>query len=112
KSLSHQMAAHELELIARLQGHASRTGTRLRVGYPFAVSHNDAKPVYVHSKTIVVDDRFLSIGSANLAMRAFRVDTELNLTLEASSPAEHSYIRRIAQQILQHWNLAHQPRRG
>ncbi len=34
--------------------------------------------IYVHSKLIIIDDKFASIGSANLNPRSFRVDTELD----------------------------------
>jgi PLD-like domain len=35
--------------------------------------------VYVHSKTMIVDDQFAMIGSANLNPRSHRVDTEANI---------------------------------
>ncbi|MHA3020071.1 phospholipase D-like domain-containing protein [Mycobacterium sp. BMJ-28] len=42
--------------------------------------------VYVHSKVMVVDDRFLRIGSSNLNNRSLGFDSECDLALEA--PAE------------------------
>lgn len=41
----------------------------------------------VHSKVFVMDDRLISIGSANLSNRSFAFDTECNLTIEASGNA-------------------------
>src|SRR5690606_30633226 len=38
---------------------------------------------YIHSKLMIVDDRFLTIGSANLMNRSMRVDHELNLSFDA-----------------------------
>ncbi len=35
--------------------------------------------VYVHSKVLIVDDRFASVGSANANARSFELDTELNV---------------------------------
>lgn len=37
--------------------------------------------VMVHSKLMIVDDRFLTVGSANLNRRSMRFDTEANLAL-------------------------------
>ncbi|CAG9174412.1 Cardiolipin synthase B [Cupriavidus laharis] len=40
--------------------------------------------VNVHSKVMVVDDRLLTIGSANLSNRSFGLDTECNLVIESN----------------------------
>ncbi|MGQ0645197.1 MAG: phospholipase D-like domain-containing protein, partial [Elusimicrobiota bacterium] len=42
-------------------------------------------PVYIHSKVMAVDDRFLTVGSANTTDRSLRLDTELNWSWEAPS---------------------------
>jgi len=39
------------------------------------------RPVYVHAKVGVVDDRWMTIGSANLNNRGFGGDAELNISL-------------------------------
>lgn len=39
--------------------------------------------VNVHGKVMTVDDRLLTIGSANLSNRSFGLDTECNLSIEA-----------------------------
>jgi len=39
----------------------------------------DAKPVYVHAKIGIVDDRWLTIGSANLNEHSLFNDTEMNV---------------------------------
>lgn len=37
------------------------------------------KTIYVHSKLLIVDDEFASVGSANANPRSFELDTELNI---------------------------------
>ncbi|MGY1624407.1 phospholipase D-like domain-containing protein [Geodermatophilus sp. SYSU D00965] len=43
------------------------------------------RPVYVHAKVTVVDDRLLRIGSSNLNNRSMGLDTECDLSIEARS---------------------------
>ncbi|MDX1431115.1 MAG: VTT domain-containing protein [Gammaproteobacteria bacterium] len=55
-----------------------------RLGMFVPVLDDDsAHKLHVHAKLFVVDDRLLSIGSANLTRRSFGVDSECNLAIEA-----------------------------
>lgn len=45
----------------------------------YALKRND-KTIYVHSKLMIIDDKFASIGSANSNPRSYRMDTELDFT--------------------------------
>lgn len=49
--------------------------------------------VNVHAKLMIVDDRFVTLGSANLANRSMGVDSELNLAIE----------RKEADPVIQDW---------
>jgi len=51
--------------------------------------------VYVHSKLMIVDDRFLTVGSANTNNRSMGLDTELNFSWEATSRGAFRLIRSI-----------------
>ena len=53
---------------------------RLRVLYP-ALAGGEAH-VYVHAKTMVVDDRLVLVGSANLSNRSMGLDSECSLVME------------------------------
>jgi phosphatidylserine/phosphatidylglycerophosphate/cardiolipin synthase-like enzyme len=44
--------------------------------------HSVVKARLIHSKFIMADDQFLSIGSANANPRGFQLDAELNVTLD------------------------------
>jgi phospholipase D1/2 len=61
---------------------ADRHG-RLRVLYPDRPGLGD-ECIDVHSKVMVVDDRFLRIGSSNLNNRSMGLDGECDLALEAA----------------------------
>lgn len=54
----------------------------------------ERKPIYVHAKVTVVDDRLLRVGSSNFNNRSMGFDTECDLAVEASAdPAEDSAVR-------------------
>lgn len=107
KGLVSYMGFHQYPLLIELARTARATGNRLRLGTPWvsAPTGGKSKAVYVHSKLVIIDDRYISIGSANFASRGLRVDTELQLTLEARSEAEHQHIQRVAEATLAHWSL-------
>jgi len=52
------------------------------------------KAVFIHAKVMIVDDRFLTVGSANLNNRSMGLDTELNVSCEAERPAPATSLAR------------------
>jgi phospholipase D1/2 len=75
---------HSLRELARARGHD------LGVYYTRAGSLGPGEEVstYIHAKLLLVDDRFLTVGSANVTNRSMGLDTELNLAWEAASPED------------------------
>ena len=66
-----------------LRDTASRTGCAL--GCYFSLcdgAHETFRATYIHSKVMIVDDRFLTVGSANLTNRSLGLDSELHVTWE------------------------------
>lgn len=111
RSLTRLMAPYELGLLEQLEQAARATGTRLTMGSPYVHGPADRpgatpRPIYIHSKLLIVDDRHLCVGSANFASRALRIDTEVSLTLEARSFAQRAHIRAAGDRVLAHWNIA------
>lgn len=68
---------------------------RVRIVYPVSRSEQgDAdNTVRIHSKIMVVDDRYFTVASSNLNNRSMGLDTECDLTLEASSEEHRQQIR-------------------
>lgn len=71
--------------LGRLREVASETGHALGLFFTTPANPEPEQFTYIHSKLMIVDDRFLTVGSANLTNRSLGVDTELNVTVEADS---------------------------
>jgi cardiolipin synthase len=61
----------------------------------FALTHTDttAQPIYVHSKLMIVDDRRLMLGSANIWPPSFTTDSELDVCVWDSAIAKSTRAR-------------------
>lgn len=57
---------------------------RLHIYHPFTMR---GEPIYVHAKILIVDDRVLRVGSSNMNNRSMRLDTECDVTIDASLAA-------------------------
>jgi len=81
------MGLAQARMFNSLKEAASRYGHSLGLYFTCSPGPGGRKvPVYIHSKVLVVDDRFLTVGSANTTNRSMGLDTELNLSWEAASP--------------------------
>jgi phosphatidylserine/phosphatidylglycerophosphate/cardiolipin synthase-like enzyme len=65
--------------LAEFVHRADRHG-RFRIYHPVTAAR---RPVYVHSKIMIVDDQVLHVGSANMNNRSLRLDTECDVTIDA-----------------------------
>jgi phosphatidylserine/phosphatidylglycerophosphate/cardiolipin synthase-like enzyme len=78
-------------LIRQLREAAEETGHHLGIYYPASVGADGAElETYIHSKLLLVDDRFLTVGSANMNNRSLGYDTELNVAWEGEGDDELS----------------------
>ncbi|MEE4377618.1 MAG: phospholipase D-like domain-containing protein [Candidatus Competibacteraceae bacterium] len=78
---------------------AADTHGRLRIYYPIVPELTDAC-VNVHAKLMIVDDRVLRIGSANLSNRSMGLDTECDLAIEAHTDEHRVAIKQFRNQLL------------
>ena len=65
----------------------------------YARSGPVASPVYVHAKVGIVDDRWLTIGSANLNEHSLFNDTELNVVSHDAALARSTRLRLWAEHL-------------
>ena len=75
-------------------------GDRVRVVYPTSDDERTSADTMVHSKVMIVDDRLLRIGSANLNNRSMAVDTECDLAIEAKNDTERAAITDVRNQLI------------
>ncbi len=54
-----------------------------RIYIPYAADHT---PIYVHAKLLIVDDRVLRVGSANMNNRSMGLDSECDLFIDVKRP--------------------------
>jgi phosphatidylserine/phosphatidylglycerophosphate/cardiolipin synthase-like enzyme/uncharacterized membrane protein YdjX (TVP38/TMEM64 family) len=75
-------------------------GPRVRLVYPTVTEGTDSADVMVHSKIMIVDDKLLRVGSANLNNRSMGADTECDLVIEARNDAEQAAIANVRNELL------------
>ncbi|HBA88816.1 MAG TPA: phospholipase [Geobacter sp.] len=94
----------QLKMIRSLQLAAEKTGHTLSVYSSAQLDQGNRKMTFIHSKLLIIDDRFLTIGSANATNRSMGLDTELNVSWEADNPEQQgelvAAIRRVRASLL------------
>jgi phosphatidylserine/phosphatidylglycerophosphate/cardiolipin synthase-like enzyme len=79
--------------LARAIGKVDK-GDRFRIYVPVTKGGAD---IYVHAKLMIVDDRILRIGSANLNNRSLGLDSECDMVLDCALPANKGCEKAIAE---------------
>jgi phosphatidylserine/phosphatidylglycerophosphate/cardiolipin synthase-like enzyme len=72
-----------------------------RLGFFFPVTGGQReRRIKVHSKVMIIDDRILRVGSANLNERSMGLDTECDISLEATTASAGACIRNIRNRLI------------
>ena len=58
------------------------------------------KPIYVHSKLMIVDDRILRVGSSNMNNRSMGLDSECDIALESADGGPDPEIGRFRERLI------------
>ena len=95
---SHTMRNGRIRFWRTLQ--EAGVGDRVRLVCPEVRDGERVTHTMVHSKVMIIDDRLLRIGSANLNRRSMGTDSECDLALEARNDAERAAIRRVRARLL------------
>lgn len=73
---------------------------RLRVMYAVVADEHKECEILIHSKVLIVDDRFLRVGSSNLNNRSEGLDTECDLAVEAGNEHQCKAIAGLREALL------------
>jgi uncharacterized membrane protein YdjX (TVP38/TMEM64 family) len=73
---------------------------RVRLLYPSVEQGDVETDTMIHSKIMVIDDKFLRVGSANLNHRSMGADTECDLAVEARNKNQRTAITRVRNRLL------------
>lgn len=103
--LEQQAMDHARAQLVRTLGEADPEGR-----FNLYVPYTGDTPVYVHAKIMIVDDRILRVGSANMNNRSMGLDSECDVFIDADRPGnDHAgtAIERIRHSLLaEHCGLA------
>lgn len=75
-------------------------GDRVRVMYPSVTDGQASADTMVHSKVVVIDDRFLRVGSANLNNRSMGADSECDLAIDARNDTDRAAIETMRNRLI------------
>lgn len=92
------MGRNRDRLVRRLK-QVDRYG-RLRVFCPMIPDGEGRRELMVHAKLMIVDDRFLRVGSSNMNNRSIGLDTECDLAIEASDDRTRATIAGFRHRLL------------
>jgi phosphatidylserine/phosphatidylglycerophosphate/cardiolipin synthase-like enzyme len=79
--------------------------TRVHVFGLYQLPEYTGKAIYVHSKLVLIDDRYVAIGSANVNERSLSIETELSLaivdftTVEVTWGGKKVWVCRFAKEL-------------
>ncbi len=99
--------AQGTKMLRSLVKTAEANGHHVGVFNAVATDNNGhEQAVYIHSKVMIVDDKFMTIGSANLCNRSMGLDSELNLIWQAEDESMQQAIAEVrVSLLLEHTNL-------
>jgi phospholipase D1/2 len=80
--------------------HRNGMQSRVCLAYPGSQKDGVFKAVRIHSKLMIVDDRYLHIGSSNLNNRSMKLDTECDLIYEAGDKKSREKISDIRNDLI------------
>lgn len=78
----------------------SGMGDRIQLLYPRNRPEAQGSEIKVHAKVMIVDDRYLRIGSANVCRRSMGTDTEFDLTILGDDEASRAAVLSIRDRLL------------
>ena len=73
---------------------------RVVLAYPMCEERDEVAKIRVHSKVLVIDDKILHVGSANMNNRSMGFDTECDVSIYASTENQKTKITDIRNDMI------------
>ena len=73
---------------------------RFAVTYPVCKENGTQSTIHIHSKIMIIDERFFQVGSANLNNRSMGFDTECDMIIEADDEQSRQKIRDLRNNLI------------
>jgi phosphatidylserine/phosphatidylglycerophosphate/cardiolipin synthase-like enzyme/uncharacterized membrane protein YdjX (TVP38/TMEM64 family) len=73
---------------------------RFLVTYPVSHEEDKQETIHIHSKIMIVDDKYLHVGSSNLNRRSMGFDSECDITIEGSTEKSQERIAAIRNNLI------------
>ena len=90
------MGAQQSVMFRSLKATATARGHRLGIYFSLSPGVNcEPRARYIHSKVMIVDDTFMTVGSANTNNRSMGLDSELHVSWEVPSGGDEELTRAI-----------------
>jgi len=90
------MGAQQSAMFRSLKATAAARGHRLRIYCSLSAADGvEPRARYIHSKVMIVDDHFMTVGSANTNNRSMGLDSELHVSWEVPSSGDPNLARAI-----------------
>lgn len=73
---------------------------RFAVTYPVCKENGTKNTIHIHSKIMIIDDRYFQVGSANLNNRSMGFDTECDMIIQADDDQSRQTIRSLRNNLI------------
>ncbi len=79
---------------------SGNVGDRVTIAYPITGDHGKERDVRIHSKVMVIDDKYLRVGSSNLNNRSMGFDTECDIVMIGHDEKSREKIAKIRNDLI------------
>ncbi|MCB5186750.1 VTT domain-containing protein [Methylobacillus caricis] len=73
---------------------------RIALAYPVSCEQDEERAIRIHSKVMVVDDKYIRIGSSNINNRSMTLDSECDIVIEAESDLQRGQVAAMRNDLI------------
>ncbi|MCB5191463.1 VTT domain-containing protein [Methylobacillus arboreus] len=100
QGIMERKAMFHARVIFRQLVEAHGVADQVALAYPVSCENGEEIPVRIHSKLMVVDDRYMRIGSSNINNRSMSLDSECDIVIEAESDVQRQQVAAMRNDLI------------